>query len=142
MYCTFPVLGVILMTFSGSSLGIIKPVGVFFLLCCCLSSAVYKTANRKSAEQFTPFERTYVLIFACAVGFTVSAIIKAKGDFSVYAEPMGERVDLYYHAEYLRLASGKYHGKPRGRTYVGGKALYFRSAHNAGICFYRNSISS
>ena len=92
MYCTLPVLGVIIMTVSGSSLGIIKPVGVFFLLCCCLSSAVYKTANRKSAEQFTPFERTYVLIFACAVGFTVSAIIKAKGDLSVYAEPMGEPV--------------------------------------------------
>jgi len=90
IYCLLPVTGVIIMTISGSSLGIIKPIGVFLLMCCCLSSAVYKTANRKAAEEFTPFERTYILILACAVGFSTMAIIKAEGDLSVYAGPVSE----------------------------------------------------
>ncbi len=86
--CLLPVAGVIIMTVTGSSLGIIQPIGVFFLMGACLFSAAYKTANRKSAEEYTPFERTYIVILFCAVIFTLAAIRTVKGDFSAYLEPL------------------------------------------------------
>ena len=89
-FCLLPVAGVVMMTVSGSSLGIIRPLGVAFLMGACLSSAAYKTANRKSAEEFTPFERTYVVILSCAVVFTLSAVRAVHGDMSAYLKPLSE----------------------------------------------------
>ena len=57
-FSILPVLGVIIMTAAGQEMGIIQPIGVVLLICCCLSSALYKTANRGSAGQFSTFERT------------------------------------------------------------------------------------
>lgn len=88
VFCILPVAGVMIMTAAGSSLGIIRPVGVVLLVCCCVTSAAYKTANRKSAEEFTPFERTYAVLAAAAVVFTVSAVRGAGGDLRVYLAPL------------------------------------------------------
>ena len=95
VFCLLPVAGVILMTAAGSSLGIIQPIGVFFLMGACLSSAAYKTANRKSAEEYTPFERTYIVILCCAVVFTISAIYTVKRDLSAYLRPLAEPTFLF-----------------------------------------------
>ena len=95
VFCLLPVTGVIMMTVSGSSLGIIQPIGVVFLLGACFSSAAYKTANRKSAEDFTPFERTYIVILSCAIVFTISAIRTVNGDLSVYLAPLSEPAFIF-----------------------------------------------
>ena len=95
VFCLLPVAGVMLMTVSGNSLGIIQPIGVAFLMGACLSSAAYKTANRKSAEEYTPFERTYVVILFCAVIFTLAAFCTVKGDFSACLEPLSEPAFLF-----------------------------------------------
>lgn len=89
-FCVLPVAGVIIMTSAGSSLGIIQPLGVFFLICSCLSSAAYKTANRKSSREFTPFERTYAVLVVSAVVFTVSALKAAHGDLRAYTAPLSQ----------------------------------------------------
>ncbi len=91
LFCLLPVAGVIIMTVSGNSLGIVRPIGVVCMLCTCVISAAYKTANRKAAAEFTPFERTYVVLLACAIAFTLSALLKVKGDLSVYFAPLSER---------------------------------------------------
>lgn len=70
-----PVLGVVLMTIAGKAMGVIRSVGVVLLLCCCATSALYRIANRKSAEAFTPFERTYMVLGTSAAVFTVRALI-------------------------------------------------------------------
>ena len=95
VFCLLPVAGVMLMTASGNSLGIIQPIGVAFLMGACLSSAAYKTANRKSAEEYTPFERTYAVILFCAVIFTLAAFCTVKGDFSAYLKPLSEPAFLF-----------------------------------------------
>lgn len=95
VFCLLPIAGVMLMTASGSSLGIIQPIGVVFLLGACLSSAAYKTANRKSAEEYTPFERTYAVILFCAVIFTLAAVRTVEGDFSAYLKPLSEPSFLF-----------------------------------------------
>jgi drug/metabolite transporter (DMT)-like permease len=72
-FCILPVLGVIIMTAAGQEMGIIQPVGVVLLICCCLLSALYKTANRGSSGEFSTFERTYYVIAVCMVVFTIDA---------------------------------------------------------------------
>lgn len=88
LFCVLPVAGVILMTVSGSSLGIIRPLGVVLLICSCLSSSIYKTANRRAAEEFSSFERTYIVLAACALVFTLSALRTVEGDLRVYVQPL------------------------------------------------------
>ena len=50
VFCLLPVAGVMLMTVSGSSMGIIRPLGVVFLMGACLTSGAYKTVNRRTAD--------------------------------------------------------------------------------------------
>lgn len=88
LFALAPVMGVILITLEGNSLGIIRPIGVVLLLCSCLSSAVYKTANRKSSEAFTPFERTYFVLLVCGVFFTVLACFDCGNDWGAYLLPL------------------------------------------------------
>lgn len=94
VFCLLPVAGVMIMTVAGSSLGIIQPIGIVLLLCSCLSSAAFKTANRKSAEEFTPFERTYAVLLACAVVFTLSALREVSGDLRAYLAPLSQPLFL------------------------------------------------
>ena len=90
LFCILPVAGVIIITAAGRSLGIIRPIGVVFLICSCISSAAYKTANRKSSEEFTPFERTYAVLVVSAAVFTISAIKTVNGDFHAYFAPLSQ----------------------------------------------------
>ena len=88
VFCILPVIGVIIMTVSGKSLGILTAIGVLFLLGNCVASACYKTFNRKSAGEFSAFERTYVILFVCAVSFTVSAFLKVDNPVQAYGEAL------------------------------------------------------
>ena len=88
LFCILPVAGLIIMTISGSSIGVVQPLGVICLICSCISSAAYKTANRKSAEEFTAFERTYIVLLTCAVVFTLSALRTVGGDLNLYFAPL------------------------------------------------------
>ena len=94
-FCILPVVGVIIITAAGSSLGIIRPIGVAFLICSCISSAAYKTANRKSSEEFTAFERTYAVLLVSAAVFTISALKTVNGDLHAYLEPLSQPVFLF-----------------------------------------------
>lgn len=90
VFCLLPVAGVMLMTVSGSSMGIIRPLGVVFLMGACLASGAYKTVNRRTAQEFTAFERTYVVMLACAAAFTLSALRTIKGDLAAYVRPLSD----------------------------------------------------
>lgn len=88
VFCILPVLGVIIMTVAGSSLGIVSARGALFLALTCVTSGAYKTVNRKTAEEFTSFERTYIVLTASAIGFTISALKDVGGDVGAYLAPM------------------------------------------------------
>lgn len=83
LFCILPVLGVIMITVSGKSLGVVNGRGIFFLICTCLASVGYKTANRKSSAEFTAYERTYVMMMFCAIVSTITAAIQ-EGSISAY----------------------------------------------------------
>ena len=87
IYVLAPIAGVVLVTLNGSSLGIVKPIGVIMLIGACLSSAFYKTANRRAAEHYTSLDRTYGAIGLCAVFFTVWALLYCRGDMYQFIAP-------------------------------------------------------
>jgi len=88
LLCTLPVLGVILMTVYGNELGALEPIGVVLLLFACLSSALYKTANRKSATDFDPMERTFFILSCSALIFTFSGLQSVSWNLSQYFQPL------------------------------------------------------
>ncbi len=88
LFCLLPIVGVIIITISGSALGVVSPIGVFLLLCTCLTSAAYKIVNRKSAEEFSAFERTYIVLLVSSVVFTVSALKSVNGNIHEYIKPI------------------------------------------------------
>ncbi|MBR4860695.1 MAG: DMT family transporter, partial [Firmicutes bacterium] len=87
-FCLFPVAGVIIMTVSGKSLGILSAIGVIFLLCNCFASAAYKTFNRKSSAEFSTFERTYVVLFFSGAAFTLASFVKLEHPLQAYREAL------------------------------------------------------
>lgn len=101
LFCLLPVLGVILITVAGSDLGIVTPLGMILLLGNCFTAGAYRTANRKSAEEFTAFERTYAVVTVSAVAFLTMALIQLKGNVGAYIEPLS---DMSYVASLLVLS--------------------------------------
>ena len=83
IFCALPVVGVIVMVLAGKTLGVVTPLGVFFLLLNCLCNGSYRLFNRWSSRDFTPFERTYMVLLSCLVVFTASALVSVKGDWRV-----------------------------------------------------------
>ncbi|MBE6970718.1 MAG: DMT family transporter [Ruminococcaceae bacterium] len=101
LFCLLPVAGVIMITVAGNDLGIVTTLGIVLLLGNCLTAGAYRTANRKSAEDFSAFERTYVVVVFSAVAFTVMALIQLRFDMTAYVAPLS---DLSYVASLLVLS--------------------------------------
>ena len=90
LFCLLPVAGVILISVSGKELGVMTPLGGFFLLLTLLSSAIYKTVNRQSASEFSPFERTFLVLAISAVTFSVIGLRAADWSVARFVAPLAE----------------------------------------------------
>lgn len=88
LFCIVPVVGVIMMTVSGKELGVVTTVGIVLLLLTVVDSAIFKTANRKAAEEFTPFERTFFVLCLSAIFFTLMALHSVSWDVKAYVAPV------------------------------------------------------
>ena len=87
-FCLFPIVGVILMTIAGKDLGVVTPMGILFLALTVLTSGAYKTSNRKASEQFSSFERTFMMLTTSAISFTISAFAEVGWDLKAYVAPL------------------------------------------------------
>ena len=90
LFCIMPVAGVIIMTISGSDLGVITPIGIVFLLLTLLASAFFKTVNRRAAQQFSPFERTFMVLSVSAIFFTIMGMQKISWNVNTFVAPLME----------------------------------------------------
>lgn len=89
LFCILPVAGVILISATGASLGASKPLlGGIFLLLTMLSSAIFKTANRKAATEFSAFERTFFVLTSSALVFTVIGMRASNWNIATYMAPL------------------------------------------------------
>ena len=90
LFCVMPVVGVIMITISGKELGVVTFLGVMFLGLTMLSSAFYKTVNRKASVEFTPYERTFLVLAISALVFNISGLSAIKWDMKAYVMPLAE----------------------------------------------------
>ncbi len=90
LFCLMPVTGVILMTVSGKELGVIAPFGVILLILTMLTSALYKTVNRKAAEDFTFFERSFLMLCNSALVFAILGMNSVGWDVKVFISPLAD----------------------------------------------------
>lgn len=88
LFCIMPVAGVIIMTVSGKELGVVTFVGVICLLLTMLVSAVFKTANRKAAEEFSAYERTFLVLINSAIVFTVVGMGSVDWNAQSFTAPL------------------------------------------------------
>lgn len=89
-FCIVPVVGVIIITISGKELGVVTFLGVVFLGLTMLSSAFYKTVNRKASVEFTPYERTLLVLAISALVFNISGLGAIKWDMKAYVMPLAD----------------------------------------------------
>ena len=101
LFCIMPVAGVIIMTISGKELGVVTTIGIVLLLLTVLDSAIFKTANRKAAEEFSAFERTFFVLSMSATCFTLVALNSVGWDVKAYIAPM---LDIKYLLAVLSLS--------------------------------------
>ena len=90
LFCVIPVVGVVLITISGKDLGVVTLLGVLFLILTLLSSAFYKTVNRKAAHEFTTYERTFMVLAISAIVFNFSGLGAVNWDMSAYIAPLAQ----------------------------------------------------
>lgn len=94
LFCLMPVAGVILMTVSGKELGVVTPIGIVLLLLTLLTSAFYKTVNRKAAEEFTSFERSFLVLGNAALVFSFVGMGSVDWNIKTFVSPL-------LHTDYL-----------------------------------------
>lgn len=87
IFCTvMSVIGVALTTTGG--FGTVSLPGFLLLLGAVLSTTTFTVLSRSIAEEFSPFERTYVMTALGSVSFTVAALIENRGDSSAWTVPL------------------------------------------------------
>ena len=88
VFALVSIAGVVMITVGSSSLGVATLTGIFLLLMYCFSSGAYKTVNRSASREFTPLERTFVLLGVCMVAFNAVTLFQLGGDLAAYVEPL------------------------------------------------------
>lgn len=88
LFCILPVAGVIIMTVTGQELGVAKPLGILFLLLTMLVSALFKTVNRRASQEFSPFERTFMVLANSAAVFSVMGMASVDWNIGAFVAPL------------------------------------------------------
>lgn len=86
-----PIVGVMLISYNGSALGVVTAKGALILGASVLVSAIYRVVNKLSSAEYTFFERTFFVVVACAFFFTVQAAAETGGDLGIYFAPLRDR---------------------------------------------------
>lgn len=87
-FSCFPVTGILLMSLTGSKLGIVSPLGAFCLIGTCLSASGIRIFNRGAAVMYSAYERTYAMMVSCCLYFTYKALREVHFDPAAYAAPL------------------------------------------------------
>lgn len=88
LFCTLSILGVIAITLSENSGGDIKPLGVLYLVVAVLTGAAYGILSRKISDDFSVYERTFVMMLMAAVFYTSLAVIENAENLSALITPL------------------------------------------------------
>ena len=90
IFSVISVAGVIGLGLMGSSSGTVELIGVIALIVAVIGATGYTLLSRRLSAEFSPFERTYMMIAVGAVVFTVCAAAVCKGDPAEYIRPFAD----------------------------------------------------
>ena len=82
--------GIIVITLAESSGGSVSLAGVVFLSVAVLAGSAYGVISRGISDEFTVFERSYVMQIMGAVFYTVLALIEYHGDMREVLSPLSD----------------------------------------------------
>lgn len=82
--------GVIGLGLMGGRSGTVELIGVLALLVAVIGATGYTLLSRKLSNEFTPFERTYMMMAVGAAVFTVCAAIKCGFSPAEYVRPFSD----------------------------------------------------
>lgn len=82
--------GVIGLGLMGGKSGTVELIGVVALLTAVLGATGYTLLSRSISKEFSPFERTWVMIAVGAAVFTVCALVRCGFDLGEYFRPFAD----------------------------------------------------
>lgn len=99
------VAGVAVISISQAGDGVVKPAGILLLILAIIAGAGFTLCSRSMADEFTPYERTFVMMVMGFIFFTCSGIVLEGGGF--VSQVTEAAVDKYVILPvlYLSLAS-------------------------------------
>ena len=84
--CSFA--GVAVISLSGSESGVVSAKGVLLLMGAVLSSGLFMVLSRKLSEEFSTFERTYIMFLMGSVTFIAAAAVESGFSPAVIGEKL------------------------------------------------------
>ncbi len=85
--CALASIAGVAMTCVGGEVWFSLP-GTVLLACAAISSALFNVISRRTAADFTAFERTYVMFALGSVVFTAIALVENRGDLGALRAPL------------------------------------------------------
>ena len=89
-FCLLSVCGVVGIGFMNRSSGALDWIGVVALTVAVLSAGAYTLIGRGISREYTPFERTYMMMGVGAAVFTPLALVQTRGDLLAYCRPLAQ----------------------------------------------------
>ncbi len=90
VFCLISVGGVVGIGLMGSKSGTVELIGVLALIVAVVGATGYTLLSRSISKEFTPFERTYMMIAVGAFVFTVFAAFKCGFSPAEYFRPFAD----------------------------------------------------
>lgn len=87
LFVAVSIIGVALTSIGGEIM--MSVLGTILLLMSVFSGTLYTVLSSKISNEFSAFERTYVMFLLGSICFTVSALITVNFDLSLFIKPLG-----------------------------------------------------
>ena len=99
------VAGVAVISMSQAGGGTVQPAGILLLVLAVIAGAGFTLCSRSMADEFTPYERTFVMMAMGFVFFTLSGIVLEGRDFAPLLMKAAADRYVLFPVLYLSLAS-------------------------------------
>ena len=96
--------GIIVITLSENSGGSINFLGFFCLLIAVVTGSAYSVISRGISDEFSVYERTFVMLLMAAIFYTSLAVIENRSDPGALIRPLG-RADFVLAVLYLAVGA-------------------------------------